>query len=62
MCHLHVRHSLFQQYTIMRVNVKCPFHQASALEVNGPSNLNVLPMPLLVECQSSKHICPKLRR
>ena len=26
--------------------VKCPFHQASALEVNGPLNLNVLPTPL----------------
>ncbi len=26
--------------------VRCPFHQASALEVNGPPNLNVLPTPL----------------
>ncbi len=26
--------------------VKCSFHQASALEVNGPPNLNVLPTPL----------------
>ena len=29
--------------------VKCSFHQASALEVNGPPNLNVLPTPLRVK-------------
>ena len=28
--------------------VRCSFHQASALEVNGPPNLNVLPTPLSV--------------
>ncbi len=26
--------------------VRCSFHQASALEVNGPPNLSVLPTPL----------------
>ena len=31
--------------------VKRSFHQASALEVNGPPNLNVLPTPLFTALQ-----------
>ena len=34
--------------------VKCPFHQASALEVNGPPNLNVLPTPLVIRQAGAK--------
>ena len=36
--------------------VRCPFHQASALEVNGPPNLNVVPTPLISQanCKAGK--------